>query len=80
MVRPERIETLHDVKMWIAEHDGRIEAWWDAQREHNRECDAQLLSLERRFTALEKRVVWFAGAAAGLGAVLGPFLKAWLGV
>ena len=35
MVRPGSLKTLEDVAAWIYEHEGRIEAWWEAQREHN---------------------------------------------
>jgi hypothetical protein len=35
MVKPGSLKTVEDCAAWIYEHDGRIEAWWDAQRDHN---------------------------------------------
>ena len=98
---PEHIDDLDDVKAWIAHHDGRIGALWDAQHEWNRKVERRLdgtmtrdsysLSMkshddslmrltssvaqtDRRITALERRVMWLTGFAAGAGAIVGEFL------
>lgn len=34
-VRPGTLKTVEDCAAWIYEHDGRIDAWWDAQRDFN---------------------------------------------
>jgi len=34
-VVPGTIQTVEDCAAWIYEHDGRIDAWWESQREHN---------------------------------------------
>ena len=74
MARPERIETLEDVKIWIADHNGRIDAFWAHQHAWNEGVKKQLVSGERRLTALEKKVMYFSGAAAALGSVVGALL------
>ena len=40
MVRPGSLKTIEDCAAWIYEHDGRIEAWWEAQRDHNARATA----------------------------------------
>jgi hypothetical protein len=30
-----KIESMEDVSAWVNEHDGRIGAWWEAQRDWN---------------------------------------------
>jgi hypothetical protein len=74
MVRPDRVETLEDVKAWIADHDGRIDAWWDAQHQQNRDNEHWKRKIQERLTALEKRVVWISGMAAGSGAGIGTVI------
>lgn len=71
-----RIEDLDDVKAWIAGHDGRINAWWEAQHNLNAVEMASLKSLERRMSTLEKRVIWVTAFGAGVGAVIGTLLTA----
>ncbi len=66
-----RLETLDDVKMWIAEHDGRITAWWDQQHKWNGNMDLKCEAMNKRLTAVEKRVIFFSGFAAAVGALIG---------
>ena len=80
MVRPERIHSLEDVKMWIAEHDGRIDAWWDAQHRLNSDNAGKFTNLERRITAVEKKVFLISGAASGAGALIGTLVAVWAGL
>ena len=74
MARPTRIETIDDIKTWIADHDGRIDAYWEAQFKLNDKIEGKFGSLYNRLEALEKRVMWFAGVAAGVGSVIGGLL------
>ena len=68
MPRPTRISDLDDVKAWIAEHDGRIDAYWSQQFRLNIKCEEKHALLDRRVGSLEKRVWLMAFAGAGLGA------------
>ncbi len=77
-MRPERIDTIEDVKTWIADHDGRIDAYWDAQHALNERTTDTLEALTHRLGALEKKVVMFAGIAAGAGGLLGTFIRSFL--
>ncbi len=71
-----RLESLEDVKLWIAEHAGQSKALWRAQHELNDKMDTWTMRIELRITALERRVMWITGMAAAVGAVLGSFGKA----
>ena len=78
---PARIENLEDVQRWIAEHDGRINAWWFAQREWNDRHDTKcqdtrdkIGALNVRLTAIEKRIIYVAGVMSALGAAFGQFV------
>ena len=77
-MRPERVETLADVKTWIADHDGRIDAYWDAQHALNSDNEERFKALDTRLTSMEKRVIGFSGAAAGIGALVGTLISVWL--
>ena len=67
-MRPERLEDLDDVKMWIADHDGRNDAYWTAQHVWNSTKDKEISALGNRVSAIEKRVMWVAGIFSALGA------------
>ena len=70
-MKPEDIKSLEDAKLWAAEHDGRIYAWWDTQHKFNKDINARL-------SAMEKRVIYIAGAAAGVMAFAGNALAIWV--
>lgn len=57
-----------------AEHGGRVNAYWEAQHELNNRVDERMVSLGNRLTAAEKRIAWFAGAAAAIGSIVGALL------
>ena len=62
-------------KQWAAEHDGRINAWWEAQHDWNAKVEARITVLEKRVTAIEIRIAMIAGVAAILGSLLGQFIR-----
>jgi len=70
----ERPQDLDEVKLWIAEHDGRINAYWETQHTWNERVDSRHQDLYSRISALEKKVMWVAGAAAVLGSLLGTLI------
>lgn len=71
----ERVETLEDVKQWIAAHDGKIDAYWEAQHKWNddkerelkvdrKEMREALSSFARRLVGVEKKLIWMVAACA----------------
>lgn len=67
-------QDLQAVLLWIAEHDGRIEAWWDQQHRWNlsfeKEVRLSQRELSTRLTSVERRMIYVAGIAAGAGSIL----------
>ncbi len=55
---------------WIAEHDGRINAYWEAQHKLNEQTEAKLNAYGTRLMALEKKVLLFAALGAIAGSIL----------
>lgn len=74
MPRPENINTIEDIKIWIADHDGRIDAYWDEQHRWNSKMEDVIESIGLRLTSVEKKIMWFAGASAAVGSVVGAFV------
>ncbi|MCP3977224.1 MAG: hypothetical protein GY720_22270 [bacterium] len=70
---------LSAIEQWQAEHDGRINAWWEAQHGYNARMDASLAEYSRRLTGLERKVIFFSGAASAIGAIAGALAGAFLG-
>ena len=66
--------TLDEVVLWIAEHDGRIEAWWEAQRSLNERNEEWKHRTTQWMAAMEKRMMFFAGAASFVAAALGSYI------
>lgn len=79
MARPEKIIDLDDVKTWITDHDARIDVYWENQHERNKNMDNLLTRLGDRMSSVEKKVMWFAGVASLLGAILGGLVASHLG-
>ncbi len=71
---PEPVDTPEKVAVWIASNDAQTKAWWEGQRQYNAETAVELATQDKRITALERRLIWAAGAAAGVGGLLGPLL------
>ena len=66
---------VQGVLLWIAEHDGRIDAWWEEQKRWNRDFEKEVRiqqhGFELRLSAVEKRMIYVAGIASGFGSILG---------
>jgi hypothetical protein len=67
-VEPERVRNL---ELAQAEQMGRGEERWEGQKRLNEQLSGTISNHERRLVALEKRVMYFAGVSAALGALLG---------
>ena len=68
-------EAMDRARLWMAEHDGRINAYWDEQHRHNKNVDDEMRKLATSLNALERRVVTICGIAAGAGSVIGTILS-----
>ena len=66
-----RLDSLDDVKLWIARHDGRIDAWWEAQHQWNKDKTKLINDLNIRIGQLERRIIWVAGLMSGIGTMIG---------
>jgi len=71
----QRIEDLDDVREWIAEHDGRIDAYWKAQFKLNDRNEEKMGAISHRLTIVERKVWQAAGFAAAAGSIVGAFLS-----
>ena len=67
-------QDVKDLTAWKNEHDGRIDAWWDAQHTWNEKMEDWVLSLQKAVTKFERRMAYTAGWASGAGAVVGSLL------
>ena len=79
MAIPDQPTDIESIRMWIAEHDGRIEAWWVQQREWNNRMEERMETLTHRVSSVEKRMMWIAGAFAAIGSLAGQLLTGGLG-
>lgn len=79
LTEEERITVLEKWKSardrWEAEHDGRTNAWWDAQHTWNEKADHMHSTINARLSAIERKIMWVTGFAAALGAVAGNILS-----
>ena len=66
---------LEEIKLWVAAHDARIDAWWVEQKQWNRDFEKEVRGAQRgfeiRLSAVEKRMVYVAGIASGIGSIVG---------
>jgi hypothetical protein len=74
MPRHRDINSLEDVKVWIAEHDGRIDAWWDAQHQWNTSHHESHGAIHSRLASIERRIIYVSGIFAGAGGLLGSLV------
>lgn len=69
-----KINDLDDVKMWIARHAGRSDAYWKEQHRWNDRQEQDIAHLEKRLSTLERKIMWLSGLAAAGGSSLGTML------
>ena len=74
-----KIETIDDVKTWLAAHDGQVQTWWDAQHEQNNILIKQMAEITVKLDTLRTRNIWLSGLGAGIGFLIGAFGKSILG-
>lgn len=78
----ERLQAaVQALKLWEVEHDARINAKWERQEEENDEVvdkmaviHDRISATNKRVSSIEKKIIWFCGIAAGVGAVIGTSL------
>lgn len=68
------LKDLADVIAWAHRLQGRVSTLWETQHETNERVEDRLNDHSTRLRALEARVMWYAGAAAMIGAALGGML------
>lgn len=66
------IENLDGVKLWIADHDAHVNAWWEQQWQQNR-------SFSSRLDRLELRIFLIVGMGSVLGGFVGQLLSTKVG-
>lgn len=82
MVEPGSLDTIEKIANWIYEHDGRIDAWWEGQREHNArstatriECQTQmreeLATINQKIDAMNRTIYKAVGFATAIGCAVG---------
>jgi len=85
--RVERLEAevraLHAVQVactqWEAEHDGRINAYWEQQFKTNGEIKLLTEKLSDRVMGVERKVMYISGFAAAIGGLIGGLAAKGLG-
>jgi hypothetical protein len=81
-VRPGQLKTVEDCAAWIYEHDGRIDAWWEAQRDHNARASAtvskcqsvmrvKIDKIDEKIDDMQKTIYKAVGFATAAGGVIG---------
>lgn len=65
------MENIEDVRVWAAEYSTKQKVEEAARMR----MDIRTEKLEIRVTALEKRLIFVSGVAAGVGALFGTFLE-----
>ncbi len=68
---PDRPQSLEELALWAAHHQGEVDALWAAQHKHNDVTGKQLYTLDTRLSTLERKVARYAGFAAAAGGLFG---------
>ena len=69
-----RLDDIEDIKQWIAGHDARCEESWCHQRSWNEKMDDRVDGVGQRVSAIERKVMFWAGAAAAGGGLVGTIV------
>ncbi len=67
----ENITSVEDARIWAVDHDARVWALWERQLDLNKDNDAAHTQILDRLDRLERRIIWAAGAASSIGAIVG---------
>ncbi len=68
------MDTLEDIKIWIAGHAAKMDAYWNEQHQINRRIEDKTREISNRLSTLEKRVIVLSFLAAGAGGTIGNLL------
>jgi hypothetical protein len=71
----EKLDSLDDVKHSVIGHHAADKIRWENQKAWNQVFELKVDHLDQRLTSMEKRVMWFSGAAAAIGALLGTLFR-----
>jgi len=74
-VLPTDIDSVDDIKLWIAADEVRREG----HDKFNDKIEKRVYSLEKRISAVERRIMWISGASAAFGSILGQNLPSLFG-
>jgi hypothetical protein len=69
-----RLDDTEDIKQWIAGHDARCEELWAHQRGWNEKTEKMIGDCTSRLSSIERKVMFWAGAAAAGGGLLGTIV------
>ncbi len=69
---------LQTALLWIAEHEGTISTLWEEQQRLNKQVLDLLQVHNDRLAAIEKRVIYAAGFASGIGAIFGAAVATYM--
>jgi len=69
---------LNKLDLWVAAHDARIDAYWDAQHNWNAKIDTGASQALSRISSIERKMMWWAGFAAAAGSVVGSLIGRFL--
>ena len=72
--KAEIFDRLNALETWKAEHGGRCDEKWKRQGAINRALSRRQRSHGRRLTKLERKVIFWTGAAATAGSLVGTTL------
>jgi hypothetical protein len=77
MARPEvaDITDIEGAKIWMTDHDARIDVYWEQQHELNNKHLETFQEVFTRVAVVEKRLVWLVTVAAGIGSLAGVILS-----
>lgn len=76
---PDHPQTTEELALWAAEHDGRINALWEAQHTLNMLSEKRFHAFATRLGALERKVMWFSGFSAAVGGLIGALASRAIG-
>lgn len=70
-VKIEDVQTLEDVRLYLARRDARFDAWQEQQRKDNIRTENRMSTLDTEVRAVKSKVVWATGAASVVMSFIG---------